>query len=194
MLLGDNRLPSCVSSTSAEAVSDEVAFAILEPYFEAAREEYIRFAKARGLPVKPLKRVCLECRAEMHDTERHFAGASEDGSRIAVAPEMVDLPEDTVAAIFSHEFGHILDFQNPTKFGCDVSDSRLLILDDLGEGEREDRTRVARMRQWERRDAHCVELTADLIAEQVIGVRIGYTGPCMLQSLGRGVPRPVNLR
>ncbi len=168
--------------------------AILEPYFEAAREIYVEYAKSHGLSVKPLKRVRLACRRDMHDTDRHFAGASEDGTLIAAAPEMVDLPEDTVAAIFAHEFGHILDFQNPSKFSCDVGEGQLLCLADLGEGEREDRTRVARMRQWSKRDAHEVELTADLIAEQVIGVRIGYSGPCMLQGFGRGVPRPKKLR
>ena len=52
-------------------------------------------------------------------------------------------------------------------------------------------SRIARMRQWQARTHHEIELTADLIAEQVLGHRIGYSGPCMLQSFNRGVPPPV---
>lgn len=185
---------SCADSSVAKVLAPEVAYAILEPYFEAAREAFIEYLKSIDLPTKGLKSVRLECSPDMHDTPRHFAGASEDGRVIAVAPQMVNLHEDTVAAILSHEFGHIVDFLNPATFSCIPEEGVLLRLKDLGQGERADRTRVARMRQWERRDAHCVELTADLIAEQAIGVRIGYSGPCMLQGFGRGVPRPKALR
>jgi hypothetical protein len=173
-------------------MSSEVAYAILEPYFEATREAYLAFAQGLPLPTSALKKVRMECREEMHDTPRHFAGASEDGSLIAVAPQMVDLPEDTVAAIFAHEFGHVLDFLNPAYFSCDTEEQILLRVPLAG--SREDKSRIAQMRQWRSRDEHTVELTADLIAEQVIGVRIGYSGPCMLQGFGRGVSRPRDLR
>jgi hypothetical protein len=167
----------------------------LEPYFEAAREVYLEFAEARGLSVAGLRRVKLECGLDMHDTPRHFAGASTDGSRIRLAPHMVDLPEDTVAAIIAHEFGHIVDYLNPAAFVCNVEESSLILITEQHEDEkRADKTRIARVRQWDARDDHSIELTADLIAQEVIGKRIGYSGPCMLQGFARGVPRPTKLR
>jgi hypothetical protein len=175
-------------------LESDAAFAILEPYFEAAREVYMEYVNKRGLQVRGIKRVRLECRPDMHDTPRHFAGASEEGNLIAVAPQMVDLPEDTVAAILAHEFGHVVDFLNPGAFHCDVEERQLVFLPDEEEGERGDRVRLARLRQWRKRDEHAVELTADLIAEQAIGKRIGYSGPCLLQGFARGVPRPEHLR
>ncbi len=172
----------------------DAALAILEPYFEAAREIYLKFSKGRGLNVRGLKKVRLECREDMHDTERHFAGASEDGTRIAIAPQAVDLPEDTLAAIIAHEFGHIVDFLNPGMFLCDTEEQTLILVSEKDEDEaRAGKTRFARIRQWEKRDSHSIELTADLIAEEAIGTRIGYSGPCMLQGFGRGVSRPEDL-
>ena len=175
-------------------MESDAAYAILEPYFEAAREVYLEYSEQRGLRVKGIRQVRLECRDDMHDSPRHFAGASEDGNLIAFAPQMVDLPEDTVAAILAHEFGHIVDFLNPGRFHCDVEERKLIFLPEEDEGERGERVRVARLRQWRKRDHHAVELTADLIAEQAIGKRIGYSGPCRLQGFSRGVPRPPHLR
>lgn len=162
----------------------DVVFAILEPYFEASREVFARYASGRGLA--SVKSVRLECRPEIRDSGRHFAGASEDGRIIAVAPEMVDLPEDTVAAIFGHEFGHVVDFLNPARF---LRDGKFLLF-----MPEEDPARLARVRQWEARGEDEVERVADQIAEEALGIRIGYSGPCMLQGLGRGVPRPKGLR
>lgn len=175
-----------------DELEHDAAYAILEPYFKAAKELYIEFSDLRGLDVRGMKRVTLECTPEMHDTPRHFAGASQDGKRIALAPQMVQLPEDTVAAILAHEFGHITDFLNPGLFMCDAEE-RLIYLPSE-EGERGDRARVARMRQWDRRDDHTIEVTADLLAEVVVGSRIGYSGPCMLQGFQSGEPRPAHLR
>jgi hypothetical protein len=173
----------------------EVALAILEPYFEAAREVYLDFASARGLDLRGLKKLRLECDPDMHDTPRHFAGAAQDGSVIVLAPQLVDLPEDTVAAIIAHEFGHILDFLNPGHFVSDMEAQALVLLRESDADEqRAAKNRLARVRQWEARDEHSVELTADLIAQAAIGQRIGYSGPCMLQGFGRGVSRPAKLR
>lgn len=173
---------------------EEEALFIVEPYFEAARERYAEFFDRAQLDGKKLAKVRLECSPEMHDTPRHFAGASTDGRRIVVAPEIVLLPEDTVAAILAHEFGHITDFLNPARFICDALDRQLVWFPSSEtEDYREARTRVARMRQWRGRDDHTVEVTADLIAEVVIGKPIGYSGPCLLQGFDRGVPRPTSL-
>lgn len=182
-------------ANSAEDLDRAVALAILEPYFEAAREVYLDFARARGLNVSALQRLRLECDPGMHDTPRHFAGAAQDGSVIVLAPQVVNLPEDTVAAIIAHEFGHIVDFQNPGLFVSDTEAQTLVLLRETDDDEgRATKTRFARTRQWSRRDEHSVELTADLIAQEAIGQRIGYSGPCMLQGFNRGVSRPKKLR
>ncbi len=165
-------------------LSEEEAFAVLEPYFKAASGLYEEYCERIGMP---FKRVRLECRTDMHDTPRHFAGASTDGRLIAVAPHMADLPEDTVAAIFAHEFGHIIDHQNPGVFALRGEE----LVRHRGTDEKH---LIARMKQWDARDYDAVEITADLIAQQVIGKRIGYSGPCLLQGFDRGVPRPRGLR
>lgn len=185
-----------MASTVAEETTDcELALVILEPYFEAARERFLEFSEARGLESKKLARTRLECGLDMHDTPRHFAGAAEDGSRIRVAPQIVDLPEDTVAAILAHEFGHILDHLNPGRFVLQADEESLLFIGDIEEDvQRADKVRLARIRQWRSRNEHSVELVADLIAAEVIGKRIGYSGPCLLQGFGRGIPRPASLR
>jgi len=177
-------------------LSEAEAYAILEPYFLAAKEVYAEYTLKLGLG-KGIRRTRLECRAEMHDTERHFAGATTDGRLIAVAPEMAELPEDTVAAIFAHEFGHVVDHLHPGRFVLEESEESLIYVPECEyrvEDLRTAQVRVASMRQWEAREEDVIELTADLIAEQAIGHRIGYSGACMLQGFNRGKRRPKGLR
>jgi hypothetical protein len=168
-------------------ISNEEAHAILEPYFIVARRLFTEYCEGIGLG-DAVKSTKFECRPEIHDSERHYAATTLDGRKVLVAPELAELPEDTVAAIFAHEFGHVLDHLYPACFVC-VEDE-LVFLGEVPEGEHSDQTRLARMKQWEGRDDHIVEVTADQIAEQVTGSRIGYSGPCMLQGLNRGVRRP----
>jgi len=175
------------------AVDKGAARVILEPYFVAARDEFLTFCEEQELG-SVIKKTCLECHVNAHDTERHFAGASTDGRLIVVAPQMADLPEDTVAAIFAHEFGHIVDHLYPGRFVTD-GDELVFLRDEAFDDEnpRKVQSRIARIRQWEARSDYEVEVTADLIAERVLGHRIGYEGPCMLQGFNRGVRRPKNL-
>lgn len=178
------------------ALDEQTTLAILRPYFVAARERFVIYSKTIELPVSSLKKVRLECDVNMRDSERHFAGASTDGDVIAVAPEMADLPEDTVAAMFAHEWGHILDHLHPGTFVLDDEED-LLILPDIDfddSDKRSGQARLARMRQWRDREDHAIELVADKIAEAVVGARIGYSGPCLLQGFNRGVSRPESLR
>ena len=178
---------------SGGELTREQAYAVLEPYFLAARETFLVYTESLELG-RTIKRTRLECMPEMHDTERHFAGASTDGRVVAAAPQMVDLPEDTVAAIFAHEFGHIVDFTYAAQFV--VVDGVLVFRPDIYEpnDKASAQMRIARMRQWEARSEDEIELTADLIAEQAVGHRIGYSGPCLLQGFNRGVERPKGLR
>ena len=175
----------------ADLTQDE-ARVILEPYFLAARDIFCEFCESQGLG-KEIRKTRFECRTDVHDTDRHFAGATVDGRLIVCAVQMPDLPEDTVAAIFAHEFGHVVDHLYPGRFIL-AEEELLFVEEQSGDDPRAGQVRVARARQWEQRSYHSVELTADLIAQQATGCRIGYSGKCMLQGLNRGVPRPSHLR
>lgn len=177
----------------SEPLSNEEAYCVLEPYFVAARGFFVTYCDSLGLDSKGVAKTRFECSPEMHDTERHFAGTTLDGRKVLCAPEMADLPEDTVSAIMAHEFGHVVDHQFPAHFV--VVDGQLHFVGDVEPSNpRAEQARIARMRQWNKRTAHEIEVIADLIAQAAIGSRIGYSGKCMLQGLNRGVPRPEGLR
>jgi hypothetical protein len=163
-------------------LSSEEALAILEPYFVAVREQFLEAGLTR------LERLHLRSSWDMHDTPRHFAACREDGSEVLVAPELAELSVETVCAILAHECGHAADFCYPGQFI--LRGSRL---ERYGEQERESKRWRQILRGWKQRDDDAVELTADAIAETVLGIPIGYRGPCLLQSFG-GTPRPLGLR
>lgn len=171
---------------------DDDAYAVLEPYFLVARQIFVDYCEEKGLG-KGVERTTFECREDIHDSPRHFAAASVDGRKIYAAPELADQSEDTVAAIFAHEFGHICDHRYPAHWV--LVDEKLVFLGSVEPNDkRSEQARVARMRQWEKRDDHEVEVLADKIAEDATGSRIGYCGPCMLQGLNRGTPRSKDIR
>ncbi|MGP1682003.1 MAG: hypothetical protein ACTS8S_06740 [Giesbergeria sp.] len=176
-----------------EPLSNEEAFCVLEPYFIAARGFFVAYCERIGLDSAGVAKTRFECSPEMHDTDRHYAGTTLDGRKVLVAPEMADLPEDTVSAIMAHEFGHVIDHQFPAHFV--LVEGELLFVGDVAPTDaRAEQARIARMRQWQKRSHHEIEVVADLIAKEAIGSRIGYSGKCMLQGLNRGVPRPKELR
>ncbi len=160
---------------------------MLSPYFEEAKKLYIE----AGLTL--VKQTRLVCSRELHDTPRHFAGTTEDGSEVAVAPEMVELEEALVVGIMAHELGHAVDFLYPGEFVIGVEHGDETIVrrrrDDVS-----DKQWARWMRGWESRSSDVVEKTADLIAGAVWGTPIGYVGPCMLESFDGGIPRPKGLR
>lgn len=177
----------------SEPLSSEEAYCVLEPYFVAARGFFVVYCEKLGLDSKCIEKTRFECSPEVHDDERHFAGTTLDGRKVLCAPEMADLPEDTVSAIMAHEFGHVVDHQFPAQFV--VVDDDLVFLGDVEPSNpRAEQARIARMRQWNKRTHHEIEVVADHIAQAAIGSRIGYSGKCMLQGLNRGVPRPEGLR
>jgi hypothetical protein len=167
-------------------LSEEEVYVILEPYFDVAKGFYS--------PIfKNIKNTRFEVSREAHDSSRHFAGCSEDGRLIVLAPQLVELSEDVVVAIILHELGHALDFLNPGTFIVE-RDKLVIYPDSRLEDKRQIQAKIARQKNWDNRDPYTVELTADLIAEKATGNRIGYVGPCYLQALNRGVARPKNLR
>lgn len=159
------------------------ALVVLEAYFKVVQDQFVAYGLDR------CARTRLKCASWIHDTERHFAACTHDGLQIYVAPELADLPEPTVLAIFAHEFGHASDFLYPAEF---ARAARGPVRRDFGAvSEKQVRAWVS---GWKARDDDAVEVAADNIAELVLGMPIGYHGPCQLQCFNQGVPRPVGLR
>lgn len=165
-------------------LSSEEAFSILEPYFEAVRAEFLSagFSKC--------KQTRLQIDEAMHDTPRHFAACRTDGLMILLAPEFAEQQESFVLGIAAHEFGHAVDGLYPGEF----------VLGQDGKLVRRQQNEVSE-KQWLRwmragrdRSGDVVEVTADRIAELVMGIPIGYSGPCLLQNFREGVERPAGLR
>jgi hypothetical protein len=179
----------------------QTARTIIEPYFLAAQERFVPYSRAAHGSGKLVKQVRLECHPwrDLHEGMgfgiRNFAATSEDARTIIVAPEIVELPPETVAAILAHEFGHVIDFMHPADYA--VAGDELLRWrgGDVPQTDpRAEQARVARIRQWEARDPDTVEHTADKIASHVVGQLISYSGPCLLQTFDRGMRRPAGLR
>lgn len=186
--MGPERVAGCETLTTS--LDRGEAAAILEPYFEAAREFFMEAGLER----------CRETRFAVSPTVhdgRHFAGCRDDGRLVLVAPELVEIPDAFVVGILAHEFGHATDFLYPGEF--------VLRGDHVARRSRAD----AGEKQWARwllawqathssrapEDADSVERTADAIARSVYGKPIGYAGPCQLQTFRRGEsPRPPGLR
>lgn len=166
--------------TSVERLEAQL---ILEPFFQEALELFQQAGYDR------VSKTRFGISGDMHDSPRHFAGCREDGGLILVAPEMVELPVPTVIAIMAHEVGHACDFLYPGRFSLTESGIR-----EFDFGEATETQRLRRLRAWQLRDSHDVELTADRLAESVYGTPIGYTGPCLLQTFRGGQPRPEHLR
>jgi hypothetical protein len=181
---------SACAETATELTVEE-AQAILEPYFIAVQERFVAEGAGRARGVR------LEVAPWAHDSDRHFGATSTTGSPLVVAPELAELPEETVLAIFSHEFGHSIDYLYPGEYVL-MDDGELVRLpptpaSDFG-GRRGEQAYLARMTHWNDRDDDTVERTADAIAEHFTGHAIGYCGPCSLQCFDRGTSRPEGLR
>ena len=170
-----------------ELTTDE-ALVVIEPYFEALLEQFHDQGLTR------ITRVVLVVTDEeedgMRDTPRHFAGCLESGDEILVAPELADLPPETIEGILAHELGHAADFLYPAWFYQGRGGMTMRNREDYSDKEWR-----RFLRSWKDRDDDRVEMSADQIAELVTGERIGYAGPCMLQTLGGGgARRPRGLR
>ena len=173
---------SCDDLTT-NLTADE-ALAVLLPFYEAVQEKYLE----QGLLL--IRGTKLQCATWVHDSPRHFAACDENGKLIVVAPELAELSVDIVGAILAHELGHATDFLYPGEFvlGRD-SEAVRRTRDDA-----DDDQWYKWVRGWTKRDHDVVEKTADAIAELVMGVPIGYVGPCQLESFHGHQKRPVGLR
>jgi hypothetical protein len=162
------------------------AAAVLEPYVEIAYGAFIDHGLTR------LKGMTILISEEAHDGGRHFAACETTGRLIILSPQMANLPHETAAGIISHELGHAADFSYPAQWAKDSNGDAVLI--DVSRRGGEVLT-PEWIREWRDRSSDDVERAADQIAETVLGVRIGYAGSCMLQTIDKGVmPRPRGLR
>lgn len=166
-------------------LTDEEAHAIMEPYFEAIRAEYV----AAGLVL--CKRTRLVIDPSMHDTSRHFAACQDDGLVILLAPEIAEMSDSAGMAIIAHELGHACDFLYPGHFAMQGDDEPAQLRDPASMKPKHWHKWI---KDWQARDGDLVEMTADAIAHRVMGVRYGYQGPCLIQNFGAARLRPQGLR
>ena len=189
---GSRRVSDSCPFIRSSLTCDE-SLAILDPFFEAVREVFVG-SEMSLFGQSKMRRVRVECAPWVHDRARHFAGATEDGRSILDTPELAELPEVTVVASLAHEFGHAMDFAYPAMFGWSPDGLIRRSATRMADPKRQAQAAAAAVRQWRDRDPDTVERMADAIAEQITGRRIGYTGPCTLQTLDGGAPRPAGLR
>lgn len=193
---------------------DEIAHTVLQPHFDAVRDEFARFEVAPGVALTKLRRVQYVITSEARSSERHFAATLDTGMSMIYAPEIVELPIETLVAILAHEFGHAADFAYPGCFTWPKAGPGTALW--VGES---DYARAAAWRftfgkagarsrasgddkapaenwafAWNRRSRDQIEWAADAIAGLVTGHSVGYCGPCMLQCFHGGVARPAGLR
>jgi len=169
------------------AEPDDVAFAIIEPHFDAIRDIFVDHSVEANRRLKRIGETKFVVSEEVRTSPRHFAGCRDDGLLIKVAPDAADLDLETLVAILCHELGHAADFLYPGRW--------------LGQrGERaawlpEGTKHMGRLRRdWAERSSDQVEWDADSIAFAITGKQVEYCGPCMIQCFGGGESRPAGLR
>jgi hypothetical protein len=170
-----------------DVASAEMAATVLAPYFDAVRDVFSAYEPAAGERLVKLERTQFVVEESIHDSDRHFAGCRQDGMLILLAPESVELPEETLVAIIAHEFGHAADYAYPAKW----LPERDAPAHWLGASASQEAKRWRKA--WPKRSRDQQEWAADSIAQAVTGRKIGYCGPCLLQCWD-GQPRPGGLR
>lgn len=171
-------------------LSSEAALEILTPSIE----KVVRHFEERGLD--RISGIQIEISEEDGGSGRNFAACRTDGRLLVLSPDLVHLEQATVEGILAHELGHAADFCYPARLRFDAR-GRLVLIDDSPRGVPTGQAPIppSWIQEWEARDDDEVEGFADQVAEAVTGWKIGYAGPCLLQTVGRGIrPRPLGLR
>lgn len=146
---------------------------------EAIRSVFIQ----RGADKVKFTKVVVE--DWVRDKPRHFAACKTDGRLIVLASDLALMPPKTMGAIIAHEFGHATDFSYPGSFLLDRKEELVVRPQGLRSNQALPRDLMS---HWESRGADSVEKTADRIAEKIVGIKIGYCGPCNLQTALMGTP------
>ncbi len=176
-------------------LDEEAAQLLLEPYLTevSARFYEAGLTRLEGLRVK--------VSASEGGEGRNFAACRTDGRLLVFSPDIVWLMPAQITAIIGHELGHAADFLYPGLFvqgkGGQGENGKVILLDDSKRGVPTGEAPVPStwLSDWKARDEDEIERQADRIAETVLGVRIGYSGPCLLQTIDEGIsPRPRGLR
>lgn len=170
------------------AHADDVAYAIIEPHFDAIRDIFLeRALDDTGRRLKRLSDTKLVVSEEVRTSPRHFAACRDDGLLVVVAPDATELDFETLVALLCHELGHAADFLYPARWLGQRGGKATWLGDDT--------RHMGRIRQaWADRNADQVEWDADSIAFAVTGKPIRYCGACMIQCFAGGVARPAGLR
>ena len=152
---------------------------------ETVWEQVVRTFSDKDLHHPESARLSLD--PSRHDSCRHFAATTMDGSEVLVAPDLADMPYETMLAILAHEAGHVEDLCSPGVWW--FREGRLRRVSFPKRGAK------GLVRSWQDRSDDEVERVADAIAELALGQRIGYVGHagCLVQSVGRGTRRPKGL-
>ena len=180
---------------------EELAAAILQPHFDAVRDEFIRYSPEPGVKLDRLRKTKIIVDKSIHNSRRHFAACRDDGMQVMCAPQIVvALAVEQMVTILAHEFGHASDMAYPGQWVVvrpGTAHQKAVWI-----GESDDRRAVQwRERLWHKRSRDEIEWTADAIAELVTGRKIHYCGDCVLQCFApvEGAPmkhirRPKGLR
>lgn len=167
----------------------EVVACIIQPYFDAVKHTFANFSPDGVSNLSKLTRVGFLIEPAVHNTPRHFAACREDGGLLVFAPEIVDLPEESVTAMLAHEFGHAADFSYPGNWVTSDDPTKAAIWI----GSRSDKQAMRWRKFWMGRNTDQQEMAADAIVKAVTGKTVGYCGSLQIQCF-TGKPRPVGLR
>jgi hypothetical protein len=169
----------------------EIVRAIMRPHFDAVQDDFVAWRNAATQThLGRLRKTKFVIDPKMHDTERHFAACRDDGMLIHFAPQIVDLPVETLVAIVAHEFGHAADHAYPAHWLMPSGPGKAQWLGappDTKHGRRWQRL-------WRERSRDQIEWAADGIAQAITGRKLGYCGDCLIQCYRGGVERPAGLR
>jgi hypothetical protein len=170
----------------------EAALEVIAPDLELVADAYGRYGLER-----------LTEGLEIHMTEdkalfqgRTYAACRTDGRLLLLSPDLACLPRPMLQGILGHELGHAADYLYPGQWAQERSGrARMLDVSKKGVPTGEKPLPKRWLDDWHARDDDAIERMADAICECVMGVKIGYTGPCLLQTIGQGIrPRPPGLR
>lgn len=176
-----------MSAAVDASVDEQVAYAVIEPHFDAVRDHYAEHEPEPGHSLSKVRRTRLLVDESIRDRPRRYAGCRDDGLLIVIAPQAVRLPLEQLVAIIAHEFGHATDFLYPARFLYRRSETAIWVP--------EEAPKQAKIRRlWSERTDDQVEWSADSIAYAVTGRPIEYCGCRLLQCFEGGVERPEGLR